>query len=114
MAEHGSMLVLTHRDDGEPLAVFDADALANGTNDNTSMAVKPLATLQPAAFGAAVVFGPHVWNFAEIYAALDTAHGAELITDVGKLAVIATVRTALNYFLAHDLQDAIEMNQPTE
>ncbi len=31
--------------------------------------------------GAAVVHGPNVWNFAEIYAALDAAHGAELIAD---------------------------------
>ena len=31
--------------------------------------------------GAAVLHGPHVWNFAEIYATLDEAHGAELIID---------------------------------
>ena len=31
--------------------------------------------------GAAVLHGPHVWNFAEIYAALDKAHGAELVAD---------------------------------
>jgi 3-deoxy-D-manno-octulosonic-acid transferase len=28
-----------------------------------------------------VLHGPNVWNFAEIYAALDKAHGAELIAD---------------------------------
>jgi 3-deoxy-D-manno-octulosonic-acid transferase len=27
------------------------------------------------------VHGPHVWNFAEIYATLDEAHGAELVAD---------------------------------
>jgi len=37
--------------------------------------------------GAAVIHGPHVWNFSEIYAALDEAHGAEGVTDVGKLTV---------------------------
>ena len=37
--------------------------------------------------GAAVLHGPHVANFAEIYAALDEAGGAELVTDAGKLAV---------------------------
>ncbi len=37
--------------------------------------------------GAAVLHGPHVANFAEIYAALDAAGGAELVTDAGKLAV---------------------------
>jgi len=31
--------------------------------------------------GAAVVHGPHVWNFAEIYAALDAANGAKLVAD---------------------------------
>lgn len=31
--------------------------------------------------GAAVVHGPNVWNFAEIYATLDAAHGAELVAD---------------------------------
>jgi 3-deoxy-D-manno-octulosonic-acid transferase len=31
--------------------------------------------------GAAVVHGPHVWNFAEIYGALDAAHGAEPVAD---------------------------------
>ena len=29
----------------------------------------------------------YVWNFAEIYAALDKDHGAEQVADVGKLAV---------------------------
>ena len=36
-------------------------------------------------FGAAIVHGPHVWNFAEIYATLDAAHGAELVTDADAL-----------------------------
>jgi len=43
--------------------------------------------IEPAKLGAAILHGPHVWNFAEIYAALDSAHGAELVNDVGKLAV---------------------------
>jgi 3-deoxy-D-manno-octulosonic-acid transferase len=43
--------------------------------------------IEAAKLSAAILHGPHVWNFAEIYAALDTAHGAELVTDVGKLAV---------------------------
>lgn len=37
--------------------------------------------------GAAVLHGPNVWNFAEIYSTLDEAGGAELVTDAGKLAV---------------------------
>jgi 3-deoxy-D-manno-octulosonic-acid transferase len=37
--------------------------------------------IEPIRLGAAVVHGPHIWNFAEIYGKLDEAHGAELITD---------------------------------
>src|SRR5204863_7367457 len=43
--------------------------------------------IEPIKLGAAILHGPHVWNFAEIYTALDAAHGAEQVTDVGKLAV---------------------------
>jgi 3-deoxy-D-manno-octulosonic-acid transferase len=35
--------------------------------------------IEPIRLGAAVLHGPHVWNFAEIYATLDKASGAELI-----------------------------------
>jgi 3-deoxy-D-manno-octulosonic-acid transferase len=41
--------------------------------------------IEPAKLGAAILHGPHVWNFAEIYAALDQAHGAEKIADPSKL-----------------------------
>ena len=43
--------------------------------------------VEPIKLGAAVLHGPHVWNFAEIYTALDAAHGAEQIADVGRLTV---------------------------
>lgn len=43
--------------------------------------------VEPIKLGAAVLHGPHVWNFAEIYAALDDARGAEPISDVGRLTV---------------------------
>ena len=43
--------------------------------------------VEPVKLGAAILHGPHVWNFAEIYSALDAAHGAEQVSDVGKLAV---------------------------
>jgi 3-deoxy-D-manno-octulosonic-acid transferase len=36
--------------------------------------------------GAAVIHGPHVWNFADIYASLDAAHGAEQVADEETLA----------------------------
>ncbi len=42
--------------------------------------------IEAAKLGAAILHGPHVWNFADIYAALDAAHGAEQIPDAGKLA----------------------------
>ena len=35
--------------------------------------------IEPIRLGAAVLHGPHVWNFAEIYATLDEARGAELV-----------------------------------
>jgi 3-deoxy-D-manno-octulosonic-acid transferase len=41
--------------------------------------------IEAAKLGAAILHGPHVWNFAEIYAALDNAHGAELVLDGGRL-----------------------------
>jgi 3-deoxy-D-manno-octulosonic-acid transferase len=41
--------------------------------------------IEAAKLGAAILHGPHVWNFAEIYSALDDAHGAELVTDADRL-----------------------------
>jgi 3-deoxy-D-manno-octulosonic-acid transferase len=43
--------------------------------------------IEAAKLGAAILHGPHVWNFAEIYTALDAAGGAELVTDSGKLTL---------------------------
>jgi 3-deoxy-D-manno-octulosonic-acid transferase len=43
--------------------------------------------IEAAKLGAAILHGPHVWNFAEIYAALDEAHGAEQVSDGSKLAL---------------------------
>jgi 3-deoxy-D-manno-octulosonic-acid transferase len=42
--------------------------------------------IEPVKLGAAILHGPNVWNFAEIYAALDKSHGAEEVTDVDGLA----------------------------
>lgn len=58
--------------------VFMGGSLASHGGQNPIEAIK---------LGAAVLHGPNVWNFAEIYAALDDAHGVEQIADVGKLAV---------------------------
>ena len=41
--------------------------------------------IEPAKLGAAILHGPHVWNFADIYAALDKAEGARVVNDAGKL-----------------------------
>jgi 3-deoxy-D-manno-octulosonic-acid transferase len=43
--------------------------------------------IEPVKLGAAVLHGPNVWNFAEVYDALDRARGAELVTDIGRLSV---------------------------
>jgi 3-deoxy-D-manno-octulosonic-acid transferase len=42
--------------------------------------------IEAAKLGAAIVHGPHVWNFAEIYSALDAASGAAMVADTDKLA----------------------------
>lgn len=44
--------------------------------------------IEPAAFGAAVVFGPHVWNFADTAARLIEAYAACQITDAGQLETV--------------------------
>jgi 3-deoxy-D-manno-octulosonic-acid transferase len=43
--------------------------------------------IEPIKLGAAILHGPHVWNFAEIYADLDKAHGAQPVADVEQLAL---------------------------
>jgi 3-deoxy-D-manno-octulosonic-acid transferase len=43
--------------------------------------------IEAAKLGAAILHGPHVWNFADIYSALDAARGAEEVADVGRLTV---------------------------
>jgi 3-deoxy-D-manno-octulosonic-acid transferase len=58
--------------------VFVGGSLASHGGQNPIEAIK---------LGAAILHGPHVWNFSEIYAALDAAHGADAVADVGKLAV---------------------------
>jgi 3-deoxy-D-manno-octulosonic-acid transferase len=41
--------------------------------------------IEAAKLGAAILHGPHVWNFAEIYSALDEAHGAEPVANEDRL-----------------------------
>jgi 3-deoxy-D-manno-octulosonic-acid transferase len=43
--------------------------------------------IEPVKLGAAILHGPHVWNFADIYSALDGADGAEQVDDAGRLAI---------------------------
>jgi 3-deoxy-D-manno-octulosonic-acid transferase len=45
--------------------------------------------IEPVKLGAAILHGPNVWNFAEAYAALDAAHGAEEINDAESFALRA-------------------------
>jgi 3-deoxy-D-manno-octulosonic-acid transferase len=52
--------------------VFMGGSLARHGGQNPIEAVR---------LGAAVIHGPHVWNFAEIYAALDKANGAKPVAD---------------------------------
>jgi 3-deoxy-D-manno-octulosonic-acid transferase len=41
--------------------------------------------IEAAKLGAAILHGPNVWNFADIYATLDEARGAEEVLDVNRL-----------------------------
>ena len=41
--------------------------------------------IEPIKLGAAITHGPHVWNFADIYSALDGAGGAEQVNDAAEL-----------------------------
>jgi 3-deoxy-D-manno-octulosonic-acid transferase len=45
--------------------------------------------IEAAKLGAAIAHGPHVWNFAEIYAALDAANGAQQVGDAAALTECA-------------------------
>jgi 3-deoxy-D-manno-octulosonic-acid transferase len=44
--------------------------------------------IEAAKLGAAILHGPHVANFAELYADLDRAHGAEPVADPGRLTAM--------------------------
>jgi 3-deoxy-D-manno-octulosonic-acid transferase len=57
--------------------VFMGGSLVGHGGQNPIEAVK---------LGAAILHGPHVWNFADIYSALDGARGAEQVTDAAQLA----------------------------
>jgi len=56
--------------------VFMGGSLASHGGQNPIEAIR---------LGAAVLHGPHVWNFAEIYATLDDARGAEVVADEAML-----------------------------
>ena len=57
--------------------VFMGGSLASHGGQNPIEAIR---------LGAAIIHGPHVWNFAEIYATLDAVRGAQAITDEAALA----------------------------
>ncbi len=58
--------------------VFMGGSLASHGGQNPIEAVK---------LGAAVVHGPNVWNFSEIYGMLNAAHGAQQVADGEKLTL---------------------------
>jgi 3-deoxy-D-manno-octulosonic-acid transferase len=41
--------------------------------------------IEAAKLGSAILHGPHVWNFKDLYAALDRSEGAAEVSDAGKL-----------------------------
>jgi 3-deoxy-D-manno-octulosonic-acid transferase len=67
--------------------------------------------IEAAKLGAAVIHGPNVWNFAEIYEALGTAHGAEVVRDGERLtAALAALmaQPALRDRVAHAGKTTVE------
>jgi 3-deoxy-D-manno-octulosonic-acid transferase len=57
--------------------VFMGGSLASHGGQNPIEAIR---------LGAAIIHGPHVWNFADIYAVLDAARGAQAVKDEEALA----------------------------
>jgi len=57
--------------------VFMGGSLASHGGQNPIEAIR---------LGAAIIHGPHVWNFAEIYAALDSTRGAQQVANEEALA----------------------------
>jgi 3-deoxy-D-manno-octulosonic-acid transferase len=57
--------------------VFMGGSLASHGGQNPIEAIR---------LGAAIIHGPHVWNFADIYAVLDAARGAQAVADEEALA----------------------------
>jgi 3-deoxy-D-manno-octulosonic-acid transferase len=57
--------------------VFMGGSLASHGGQNPIEAIR---------LGAAIVHGPHVWNFADLYAALDAGRGAQAVKDEEALA----------------------------
>jgi 3-deoxy-D-manno-octulosonic-acid transferase len=62
--------------------VFMGGSLASRGGQNPIEAIR---------LGAAIVHGPHVWNFSEIYQSLDAAHGAQLVADQDALTSCLSV-----------------------
>ena len=62
--------------------VFIGKSLATGVNNGMG-GQNPI---EPAKLGAAILHGPHVDNFAEVYAALDAAHAGAIVTNAASLA----------------------------
>ena len=67
--------------------------------------------IEAAKLGAAIVHGPNVWNFEEIYAALGQSHGAEVVIDGKRLtAALAAMlsQPALRERVAHAGKTTVE------
>ena len=67
--------------------------------------------IEAAKLGAAILHGPHVWNFAEIYDELDNAGGAQPVADENALSVrISTLmkQPELRASVAETARDTVE------
>jgi 3-deoxy-D-manno-octulosonic-acid transferase len=67
--------------------------------------------IEPAKLGAAILHGPHIHNFADVYAALDNARGALTVNDSRALARAMNellADTALTREMARAASDAVQ------
>jgi len=89
VAFEGDVLIVSSMDDLKAHAaeVKGRIVLFNAvfTNYGATVVHRSTGPAEAAKLGAAILHGPHVWNFAEIYSALDKVHGAERIESVDRL-----------------------------
>ncbi len=84
-----------------PIVVMGGSLVAHGGQN----------PIEPAKLGAAILHGPHVHNFEDVYAAIDLARGALMVNDSAALARAVSellTNTALTRDMARAAGDAVQ------